>query len=75
MMAGLQFSAGWRWAFYIQSIILFPNILILLYVPAQYMDINGTGKRILDFRKKQRLLRLSGVHDPEVGEAQIKVAE
>ncbi len=34
MMAGLQFSLGWRWAFYIQSIILFPNILILLYVPS-----------------------------------------
>ena len=44
LMAVLQYNIGWRWSFYIQSILLFPNIIAILSVPAKYMDIKNTGK-------------------------------
>lgn len=53
-MAVLQYNIGWRWSFYIQSILLFPNIIAILSVPAKYMDIKKTGREIVNFRKMKK---------------------
>ena len=53
-MAGVQDTVGWRWAFYIQAVLLCPNILVILTVPDSYLDVHGTGKELREFRKEHR---------------------
>lgn len=57
LMAVVQSNIGWRWAFYIQSILLFPNIIPLLMMPSKYLDIKNTGKEIVNFRKARALVK------------------
>jgi len=56
-MAVVQSNIGWRWAFYIQSILLFPNIIPILMMPSKYLDIKSTGKEIVNFRKARALVK------------------
>lgn len=39
LAAALQDNIGWRWAFYLQSLALFPSFIGLLLVPSKYYDI------------------------------------
>lgn len=38
-------NIGWKWAFYIQSILLMPSFLGILYFDKMYFDIQLLAKR------------------------------
>ena len=40
----VQDSLGWRWAFYVQCMLLVPAMIILIKMPAMYYDVKNTGK-------------------------------
>jgi len=42
--AFVQDSLGWRYAFYIQCILLVPCMAILIYMPETYYDVKVVGK-------------------------------
>ena len=44
--ASIQNSIGWRWAFYIQSIMIFPCIVAIMLAPPEYMDINWMAQEV-----------------------------
>jgi len=46
LCATIQNNLGWRWAFYIQAIAIFPCIVSILITPKEYMDINWMAKEV-----------------------------
>jgi hypothetical protein len=57
MCAVFQENIGWRWAFYVQSILLLPCIISIAMTPSRYMDIQGVAKEL------QRLREIKIVND------------
>ena len=43
MCAAMQHNIGWRWAFYIQAILLMPSMISLTFMPLKYFDVNGSS--------------------------------
>lgn len=39
LAAALQNNIGWRWAFYIQSFLLLPSMIGLMFTPPKYFDL------------------------------------
>lgn len=39
--AALQESIGWKWAFYIQAMLLLPTMLTLICTPSKYFILNS----------------------------------
>jgi MFS family permease len=46
MCAIMLENLGWRYAFYIQSLLLIPCLVGMLITPARYMDIDGVSQKI-----------------------------
>jgi MFS family permease len=44
MAASLQDNIGWRWAFYIQAILLIPSMIGLIFTPTKYFDLEEADK-------------------------------
>ena len=44
--ASIQNNIGWRWAFYIQSIMIFPCIVAIILAQPEYMDITWMAREV-----------------------------
>ena len=44
MCAVFQENIGWRYAFYIQSVLLIPVLFLIVSTPERYMDIQGLAR-------------------------------
>ena len=47
-------TAGWKAAFYIQSVFLFPCFLSLLFTPNKYLDIKTVTREINELTSSMR---------------------
>jgi len=45
MCASLLENLGWRWAFYIQAMLLCPSFIGILLTPSKYFDIQELTKK------------------------------
>lgn len=39
MCAAFQNNIGWKWAFYVQALLLCPSFIGLVVIPSKYFDI------------------------------------
>tara|TARA_B110000285_G_C15107057_1_gene608646 strand:- start:1063 stop:1182 length:120 start_codon:yes stop_codon:yes gene_type:complete len=39
MCASFLETIGWRWAFYIQAMLLMPSLIGIILIPIEYVDI------------------------------------
>jgi len=46
MSAAFLNNLGWRWAFYVQAVLMLPCMIIMFAIPSKYMDIKNTGRLI-----------------------------
>ena len=49
-------NIGWRWAFYVQSILLLPSMIGIIVIPFEYFDVQGTSKQMKAIQQKQKKL-------------------
>jgi MFS family permease len=49
-------NIGWRWAFYIQAILLCPSMIGLVLIPFEYFDVQGTSRKMKEIRLKEKKL-------------------
>lgn len=49
-------NIGWRWAFYIQSILLLPSMVGIVLIPFEYFDVQGTTRKMREIRNKEKKL-------------------
>jgi len=52
-------NIGWRWAFYVQSIMMIPSFLGILWTPYEYFDVVGTTQKIDKMNKEHSKLKIS----------------
>lgn len=45
MCAGFLSSLGWRWAFYVQAILLTPSLIAIFLIPRKYIDVQALSLR------------------------------
>jgi MFS family permease len=57
--ASIQDNIGWRWAFYIQSIMLGATILSYYTIPAPIVNLRKTTPLILEYQKKPKPEKVS----------------
>ena len=55
----VQDNIGWRWAFYIQSILLTLNIFCYLTIPSPIVNLRKTTPKILEHQKKTKIDEVS----------------
>lgn len=46
MCATFLENIGWRWAFYIQSILLLPSVVVIFVIPRKYVDYQSLTRRL-----------------------------
>ena len=61
MAASLQNNLGWRWAFYIQALLLLPSMIGLILTPSKYFDLNEAdiNNNVQKVSKKNKSAKIS----------------
>ena len=54
MCAAFLENIGWRWAFYIQSMLLVPSFLVLFTMPRKYVDVQRLAERLKNIESNQK---------------------
>lgn len=49
-------TVGWRWAFYIQSVLLVPSCMVLFCMPRKYVDYQQLAERLQKDEEKLKIL-------------------
>jgi MFS family permease len=76
MAAVLQNGIGWRWAFYIQSIMLLPSMVGLMITPSKYYEINGMKSNKTNKKKVSGKTESTKIlNNPEERQSELHMAE
>ena len=54
MCAAFLETIGWRWAFYIQAMLLVPSFLVLFTMPRKYVDVQRLAERLKSIETNQK---------------------